>query len=134
MDIRTLISIVVVLILFTVTYKFLPYRLLNSRKPSFAIFPKYRSEMSLKIDDKELEKRLAAQGFKPTNVKQSISYFTRGSILGDISIKLAKIRVGVERAANSSSILTVEASWVAAFDTGDLWQFTSELVEILEDD
>ncbi|NES24739.1 MAG: hypothetical protein F6K41_38970, partial [Symploca sp. SIO3E6] len=87
----------------------------------------------MKLNAKNLEKILASQGFQPIGKKNGRAYFTRGSVLGDISIKLAKIRVGVKEQTDGQSELTVEASWIVAFDTGDFWQFTSELAGKLED-
>lgn len=43
-----------------------------------------------------------------------------------ISRQIVREPIGVQ------SDLTVEASWVVAFDTGDFWQFTTELTGRLE--
>jgi hypothetical protein len=51
----------------------------------------------------------------------------RGSVLGDFTVKLIKVNVGVTRITESSIKLTVEAGWFVAFDTGDFWSFLSEL-------
>jgi hypothetical protein len=71
-------------------------------------------------------------GFKRTRHTQTASKFSRGSIFGDISIDYAKVNVGLVRINDSEYKLTVEAAWVAAFDTGGIWKFVSELTSKFE--
>ena len=51
----------------------------------------------------------------------------RGHILGDFSIKLAKVNLLVTEPKSGFVEFAIEAGWVAAFDTGDFWQFLTEL-------
>lgn len=130
-----IISVAVALVILTVVYKMIPYSELTATKPSIALFPKYKTEVTLAADLADpaaLEKKLASFGFKKSAEKDGRIYFVRGHILGDFSIKLAKIRLGFKNLQNNRSEVTLEASWVAAFDTGDCWTFLTELSQKLE--
>ena len=129
---ETVISVVVVLLAITVLYKALPFRSLGTKKPFIAFFPKYKKNVIHSLSNEELEEKLANFGFKKNKESESFQKFTRGSVLGDISIKLAKVNVGLRRVAENEHEITVQAGWVAAFDTGDHWEFTKELSAKIE--
>ena len=127
-----IISVVVLLVAITALYKLLPYREMGDKKPFFALLPKYkaviRSDSELPID----EKLLSDLGFKKVKQKESTVKYTRGSVLGDISIKLSKVDVYLTTVTATEKEIAVQAGWVAAFDTGDHWQFLNELSKKLE--
>jgi len=121
------------LAVFTLAYKFAPYRSAGEKKPVIALFPKYRKRIQVKYTPDELESRLTSCGFSKSGVNNKITYYYRGSLLGDFSIKLIKVKLGVSEPENGMSDITLEASWVVAFDTGDLWTFITEISNKLED-
>ena len=127
-----LIVVVAALVILTVLYKLLPFRGLGERKPTIAFLPKYRRTIRHSLTDLELEEKLRSFGFKKVSEKDSSVKFSRGSVLGDISIKLAKVNVGLRKISDSEHEVTVEAGWIAGFDTGDHWTFTKELTEKME--
>jgi hypothetical protein len=124
--------VVIALVVLTIIYKLLPYRCLGENKPVIALLPKYKKNVKHSLTDTELEAMLASFGFKKVYEKESISKFTRGSVLGDISIKLAKVVIYLRKIANNEHEVTVQAGWIAAFDTGDHWKFTKELTDKIE--
>lgn len=116
----------------TALYKLMPHRTLGDRKPLIALLPKYKKNIKLNINKEQVKANLATLGFDETQSKNGITYFNRGSLLGDFSVKLIKINLGVKEPHNGLSEITLEAAWVAAFDTGDFWILTTELVNKLE--
>jgi hypothetical protein len=128
----TILATVVILVLVTVLYKLLPHRIAGKKKPFLALLPKYKKRVKHSLTRKQLEEKLAEFGFRKTGDSDSLIKFSRGSILGDISIKLAKVNVCLETIAEHEHEITVHAGWVAAFDTGDHWQFITELSERIE--
>ena len=129
---ETIVIVVVTLVIITVLYKILPYRDLGENKPFFALLPKYKNAVKHSLNNVEIEEKLKSFGFKKVKETESSKMFTRGSVLGDISIKLAKVDVCLRKISENEHELTVQAGWVAAFDTGDHWKFTKELSEKLE--
>ncbi len=71
-------------------------------------------------------------GFIKAGEKNGFTYFERGSWLGDFSIKLAKVRVGIKALQEGMAEITMEAGWVVAFDTGDFWTEMTKLSAALE--
>jgi len=128
-----IISVVALVALITLIYKALPFRLAEGKKPLIAFFPKYKKRVSHNLTNEEIERKLSEFGFKKTSSKNDASKFSRGSILGDISIKLAKVNVGIQKITDNEHEITVQAGWVAAFDTGDHWQFLNELCNKIKD-
>ena len=127
-----LVVVLAIVILITVGYRLLPYRKAGARKPFIAFFPKYKKTVKHSLTDRELEFMMSGLGFKSSRKTDDILTFRRGSVIGDISIKLAKINVAMCKIMPSEHEITVEAGWVAAFDTGDHWQFITELGEKIE--
>jgi len=99
-----------------------------------AFFPKYKKRVKHALNPQQLEEKLAEFGFTKTGGDDALMAFSRGSVLGDISIKLSKVAVGLERITDKELEITVHAGWVVAFDTGDHWQFITELSERIEND
>ena len=119
----------------TVLYKILPYRTLGDKKPFISFMPKYKTQVALPGDMSSIEKLsevLAKYGFSLKSTIDGTAKFVRGSILGDISIKLLKVVLKVTEPVNNRSEFSVEAGWVVAFDTGDFWSFLSELKQKIE--
>ncbi|NQT40024.1 MAG: hypothetical protein HQ581_21200 [Planctomycetes bacterium] len=126
---------VVVTFLITLFYKLIPYRRPREKKPLLALFPKYHSEVDWgepEIGLAEIEERLAEFGFRKFKTRNGMTFFQRGHLLGDFSIKIVKLKCGISEPENGKSTITLEASWVAGFDTGDLWVFLSELKQKLK--
>jgi hypothetical protein len=132
MDLGFGLSVVVAVILITLSYKFLPFRESGDRKPRLAIFPKYKKLVNHSLSDAQLEERLSEFGFRKVKHADSVARYSRGSVLGDFSINLAKVDVGLREISPGVHEVTVQAGWVAAFDTGDHWQFITELASKLE--
>jgi hypothetical protein len=116
----------------TVLYKALPLREAGDRKPFIALLPKYKKRIECSFSNTQLEQKLSEYGFQKTKESDSKISFSRGSILGDISIKLAKVNVVIERLNGGECEVAVQAAWVVAFDTGDHWGFINELCEKLQ--
>mgnify|MGYP000073368739 CR=1 FL=1 len=127
-----LIAAVLSVLVITVVYKLMPYRAVSGKKPFFTLLPKYRKEVDTSLNSDQLDRKLAQYGFKKNMSDGSTDYYTRGSLIGDFSVNLMKVRLGVSKQENGKSELTLEASWVVAFDTGDFWSFISELGHKLE--
>ena len=134
MDLTVLYLVVGVLAGIPVLYKVLPYREMSREKPGFSFLPKFKTQIALPASVtnaqqpmEELAKLLSQSGFKKKSEKGQTAKFTRGHLLGDISIKLVKIKLLVKLQSNNSADLCIMAAWVAAFDTGDFWVFLNEL-------
>ena len=122
-----LVPVVIVLAVFTVLYKLIPYRSVGEKKPFFAPLPKYQKIIDTKKSNEDIHSQLKEFGFSQVSASGNITKYKRGSVIGDFSIKLAKLNVSVVRVSDTSVKLTVEAGWFVAFDTGDFWMFLSEL-------
>ena len=134
MSTELIITVAVALVIITGTYKFIPFRELRRKRPRFALFPKYRTHVARSDELKgpgKVEKELSEFGFAKVKVFGRASFFTRGHLLGDFSVKVIKVRLGVYQEPGGVG-LTLEAAWVAAFDTGDFWVFLTELKQKLE--
>lgn len=135
MSIDLIIIAVVAVVALTMSYKLVPYRQLSGKKPTLAIFPKYRTEVNWASSDltlMEIEKKLEESGFRKSKAENEVTFFQRGHLLGDFSVKLMKVKCGISTPRRNMSTLTLEAGWVAAFDTGDFWTFLTELKQELE--
>ncbi len=125
----TAIAAIAVIILITVLYKLIPFRETGERKPHLAILPKYKKRITHALSRQQIEQKLTELGFKKLDENDSTLKFSRGSILGDISIKLTRVDVGLQIISSSELEVTVQAGWLAAVDTGDHWSFITELCE-----
>lgn len=139
MDSGFILFAVVVLFGITMLYKLLPYRKPGDNKPFISFFPKYRTKVMLpssvvkaESPEKVLEQILSEFGFGKKSQGVVFAKYSRGHILGDFSIKLARVNLLVTSPDSDSVELSIEAGWVIAFDTGDLWKFLTELKEKLE--
>ncbi len=130
--VEKIIVVMLVVALITGIYKLLPFRNAGSKKPYLAIFPKYKNSVEIPFSSEILEKKLSEYGFKKTKEKGGIIYFTRGFILGDLSVKLSKVKLTAKEISQNLTVLTIEAGWVAGFDTGDHWKLLKELSNKLE--
>ncbi len=133
MILNIIIFAVIVLIFFTLLYKLIPYRRAGDRKPLIALLPKYKKTVHLKANKSELENKLSTYGFKKIRSVNKSTYYERGYLLGDFSVKITKIKLEVKEIYNDLAEITLAASWFAAFDTGDFWIFITELAKKLED-
>lgn len=120
------------LVILTITYQTIPYRLVSNRKPPIAILPKYKNNITTKLSISELEVQLKNHGFEKIGTKNNTIYFTRGALLGDFSVKVMKIKLGITPLGSYKFEITLQAGWLVAFDTGDFWTFIIELSKKLE--
>ncbi|WP_095618684.1 hypothetical protein [Halovibrio salipaludis] len=127
-----ILAAVVVLVIVTAIYRVLPHRELGDKKPSLAFFPKYQNQVPHPGSDDETEQIMSSLGFKKRRSLGGVTEYSRGSVIGDLSIQLSKVKVVFHPISNGMLPYTVEAAWVAAFDTGDHWQFTKELGDKLK--
>lgn len=139
MDISLIIFVVIALTAITLLYKVLPHRDLGEKKPFISFFPKYKTNVALPTSilnkenpERELETVLSQYGFVKRAQSGDITKYSRGHILGDLSIKLAKVNLLVTTPESNCVDISIEAGWVVAFDTGDFWKFLLELKEKVE--
>jgi len=133
----TIVLVLAIVLIVKVVYKRMPYRKIATKKPSLALLPKYKTEVTLAdelVDSVALEKRLASFGFKKSLEKDGRTYFVRGSTLGDFSfsIKHIKVKLGFKNLQQNRSEITLESGSPIALDTGDCWTFLTELSQKLE--
>ena len=137
------IAIPVALALFKVLYVLKAPVSMSTRKPLLCILPKYWA--TLKVDEailnsddptKTIISSLKTLGFRVVDRGSSYVKLSRGHILGDFSIKIAKLDLRISLPPDRETKLTIEygALFGAAFDTGDLWRVTSQLIERLQAD
>jgi len=126
------ITVVAVLAATTILYKVLPHRNLGQKKPILALFPKYKNEVPKPKSVYRVEEVMSSLGFEKKKDQGGSIKYSRGSIAGDISVKLMKINVTFSPISNGNLPYTVEAAWVVAFDTGDHWDFTKQLGDKIE--
>ena len=139
MDINFIIYVAVITTAITVLYKIKPHKSLGEKKPFISFFPKFKTSVKLPSSlleseniEKELESSLSEYGFIKKNKNGSTTKYSRGHILGDFSIKLAKVNLLVTEPNSGCVEIAMEAGWVVAFDTGDFWKFLTELKEKIE--
>jgi len=115
-----IITVVIAVAFFTAIYKIAPFKELPSLKPKFALFPKYTSKFVKPVD--EIITTLESLEFK----ENGNGVYTRGKVYGDFSAKAIKLSVDVNSQSNE---IKVYASFFGIlFDTGDLWQVTSDIL------
>jgi hypothetical protein len=105
---------------FTAIYKILPFRKFGHNKPKFTLFPKYTAKFDKSIAD--IDSALLAQEFK----KNEKGSYTRGKVYGDFSAKSIKLSVVVNE--QSREIFVCSSFFGILFDTGDIWQVTSDIL------
>ena len=139
MDINLIIFVAVTLAVITMLYKSLPHRNMGEKKPFISFFPKFKTKVKLPASllesgnpEETLETVLSEYGFNKKAKNNSITKYSRGHILGDISIKLAKVNLLVTEPTSGYVEISIEAGWVVAFDTGDFWKFLTELKDKIE--
>jgi len=124
------------IVAFLAAYKLKPFSELSVSRPALSVLPKYlvsvhipESVILSETPSKSLERMLSNLDFKLEQTTDSDIRLSRGSVLGDFSLKIAKIRVSVPLPLLSETELRVEYGAFAAFDMGDLWTFCRELQE-----
>jgi hypothetical protein len=137
------IAIPLVLALLKVLYVLKTPASMPARKPLLCVLPKYWAIVNidaaiLNSDDptQVIVSSLEALGFHVARQGPHRVELSRGHILGDFSIKIAKLNVRISLPADQKTKLTIEygALFGAAFDTGDLWRVTTQLIERLQAD
>ncbi len=115
-----LVIVVAAVIGFTVIYKIMPFKKFGSNKPKFTLFPKYIAKFEKPFS--EIESALLAQEFK----KNKNGNYSRGKVYGDFSAKSIKLSVVVDE--ESKEISVCASFFGILFDTGDIWQVTSDIL------
>ncbi len=124
------------IVLLKVSYTAKRFVPLPPTKPAFCLLPKYT--FTIPIQGTNAEADLAAIlvqfGFREPQRDATAIVFTRGSALGDFSVKIAKLVVTASLPVSHPVELKIEYGVVVgcAFDTGDLWKFCNELIEKVE--
>ena len=117
---ETLIIVVIAVVGFTFIYKIIPFKTWTNKKPKFSLLPKYVAKLDRPVTD--LEAALEKIQFK----KSKNGVYTRGKVYGDFSAKAIKLAVEINKEKNQ---IKVYASFIGIlFDTGDIWQVTSDIV------
>ncbi|MFW5432145.1 MAG: hypothetical protein ACKE5M_02965 [Methylophilaceae bacterium] len=107
-------------IVFTVIYRIMPFKEFRPTKPKFTLFPKYIAKFEKPVD--HIESVLVSQEFK----KNENGSYSRGKVYGDFSAKAIKLSVQINKEDNQ---VVIYASFFGIlFDTGDIWQVTSDIV------
>lgn len=114
-------------------------RPLGEKKPMVTFLPKYLVTIRLPAGVTEasdpgagLEELVAPLGFKLESGTKEVLQFGRGSLLGDFSIKIAKVYLRFRLPLSGETQCEVAYGFGALFDTGDLWRFANELKDKLE--
>jgi len=130
----TLVIVVVAVAAFLVAYKLKSPIPLPASKPSFCLLPKFAFTIHLPEElvgasdsVAELGRLLEPFGFAESAHTTGTVRYSRGSLLGDFSIRIAKVDLEFSLPLESKSHLRASYGSFAAFDTGDLWSFCSEL-------
>ncbi|MEK6237256.1 MAG: hypothetical protein N2C14_21305 [Planctomycetales bacterium] len=109
---------------------------LPATKPMICMLPKFIVPLQIEGEDvlRELSARLARHGFRELRRDAGAVVFTRGSKLGEFSIKVMKLYVMAALPLSNPVQLRVVygAPFGVVFDTGDLWTFCRELIEKVE--
>lgn len=118
--IETAVIVVIAVAGFTFLYKVFPFRNWGNKKPKFSLFPKYIAKFNKPVT--EIEAALEKIEF----VKVDEGRYTREKVYGDFSAKAIKLAVDIDKENNN---IKVYASFFGIlFDTGDIWQVTSDIV------
>ncbi len=111
--------------LFTLAYKFAPFKEHGTKKPKFTVFPKYIAKFDK--SPMEIESALSALAF----TKDDNGLYSRGKIFGDFSAKAIKLTVEVDE--QDKEIKVYAAFFGVLMDTGDIWQVTTDILRSSED-
>ena len=72
-------------------------------------------------------------GFHQKKQKEDHYSFSRGSVLGDLSIKITRVNIEIEKPIkNDCKVFLSYGNFAPTFDTGDLWKFSRELKTKIE--
>jgi len=116
-----------------VAYKFSPAKVLPTAKPAFAFLPKYQIQVQRANNSvDQITRALEALDFVRGTHGGGKQRYVRGHTLGDFSIKIAKVHVDIPSTSIGAPTLDVSYGSFALFDTGDLWEFCSELRDKLK--
>jgi hypothetical protein len=118
--IELIVIVVIAVCVFTAIYKVVPFKVWKGNKPKFVLFPKYTAKFETSVE--AIESALLNLGFS----KSASGQFSRGKVYGDFSAKSIKLSVTIDTPTNQ---IKVCASFFGIlFDTGDIWQVTSDIV------
>jgi len=136
--VRLILYVVIALITLKVAYTLKGFSRMPKTKPGFAWLPKYTVSIPVETADIEtdLSSHFARYGFVEVKRDPKAIVYSRGSALGDFSVKIAKIVATVPVPVSNPVQLQVQYGVIfgCAFDTGDLWKFCMELSEKVEAD
>lgn len=119
---------------------------LPTRTPGLCLLPKFVFSIPLEVPDAEpaplgvgdsveerrelaLTERMSQFGFVPSGSTPTTLAFTRGSLIGDLSVQLTRIRVVASRPLQDPVEARIEYARALSTlcDTGDLWRFCRDL-------
>ena len=107
--------------LFTLIYHLLPYKVWRNDKPKVVFFPKYIA--GYQTSSETIREKLIQLKF----VEKEPNVYVRGKIYGDFSAKAIKLKIKLDK--DNNQILVSSMIFGIAFDTGDLWALTSEIIQ-----
>jgi len=118
---KLIITVVIAVVGFTLVYKLMPFKKFKEPKPKCTLFPKYSANFDTPVS--QIKENLEALDFKALNE----TTYTRGKVYGDFSAKAIKLTVTIDE---ENKHIKVYASFFGIlFDTGDIWQVTSDIIE-----
>jgi len=128
--------VIALLVALKVAYALKSCATLPPKKPKFCFLPKYAFSLPINgsAGENELPSHLKQFGFQEKSRSKQGIVFSRGSELGDFSIKIAKLIVTAELPLTDPVQLKIEygVAFGCAFDTGDLCKFCHELIQKME--
>lgn len=101
-------------------YKILPFKAWQKRKPKFTLFPKYVASFDRPLA--EIKSALGRLQFNKTGALR----FSRGKIAGDFSARHIRLAVAID--AEKKQVRIYAPVFGILFDTGDIWQLTSDII------
>jgi len=128
-------AVLVLLVLLHLRYQVKEASEMPGEKPRFCWQPKFQTAFELPGEIADggdpvgaVSRKLGEYGFGQAEVTDTEATFSRGSVVGDFSIKLAKVVLVFELPLVPTVKMEARLGGFApVFDTGDLWEFVSEL-------
>ncbi len=132
--IATIAVVVFALAVVFVIYRIRPASQFDAERPAFCLLPKFLVPMEIpeQISGSSnpldgLDQRLSPLGFRLERSSDDSATFKRGSVMGDISVKLSKVQLVFPLPLQGKVDVLVRYGFVAAFDTGDLWVLAGDV-------
>ena len=136
--------IIILLVTLKISYTLRPPAQHSENKPTICFFPKYKTQINLSLEVVEnsdpiraLSERLIPYGFRLYKSEKGFIKFTKGSFLGELRyFSGARMKLNLKFTIPLSQNSTVHVQYATfagvLFDTGDLWNVTSDIKRNLE--